>query len=133
MRTGFAIAAVFVGTLAQGAAPARASGDLEDALRLYENGSYVAAESQFRTLAAGGDARAAEIIGFMYALGPALYPGVPRSLPLAIQWFDAAARGGRPVGRYMACALQRQAGVRYPAPPHCFDWIAETGHPRLQP
>jgi TPR repeat protein len=128
MKTGIAMAVA--GLLALGAAPARASSDLEDALQLYESGRYVLAETRFRGLAAGGDARAAEILGFMYAHGPALYPGVPRNLNLAIQWFDAAARGGRPVGRYMACALQRQVGIRYLAPPHCFDWIAETGNPR---
>ena len=128
MRIEFTIMAACL--LSLGAAPAHASGDLEDALQLYESGSYVLAEGRLRGLATAGDARAAEILGFMYAHGPALYPGVPRNLNLAVRWFDAAARGGRPVGRYMACALQRQAGIRYPTPPQCFDWIAETGHPR---
>lgn len=125
-----AIAITVAGLIALGAAPAHASGVLEEALQLYESGSYVLAESRFVGLAVGGDARAAEILGFMYAHGPALYPGVPRNLILAIRWFDVAAKGGRPVGRYMACALQRQAGIRYPTPPQCFDWIAETGNPR---
>jgi TPR repeat protein len=128
MKTVIAVAAA--GLLSLSAAPACSSGVLEEALQLYESGSYVLAESRFVSLATGGDARAAEILGFMYAHGPALYPGVPRNLNLAIRWFDAAARGGRPVGRYMACALQRQASIRYPAHPQCFDWIAETGNPR---
>lgn len=130
MAIRFAIALVMV---LAGASHASATGDWEQAMESYEHGNYVRAESLLRPLARGGDARAAEILGFMYAHGPALYPGVPRNVSLAIQAFDAAARGGSAIGRYMTCALQRQAGVRYPVAPQCFDWIAETGHPRPRP
>jgi TPR repeat protein len=128
IRFAFAIATLFA-VLGH----ANAADSWEQAMESYEHGNYVRAESLLRPLARGGDARAAEILGFMYAHGPALYPGVPRNLTLAIQSFDAAARGGSAIGRYMTCALQRQAGIRYPAAPQCFSWIAETGNPRPRP
>jgi TPR repeat protein len=109
--------------------PGSASEDLEQALQLYENGNYVHAESRLRALARDGNARAAEILGFMYAIGPAVYPGVPRDPRSAIHWFDIAARGGRPVGQYMVCALRKQAGAVPAGAYRCFDWVAETGRP----
>jgi len=115
--------------LLAGASCASAAG-IEQAMRTYEEGNFVLAETQLRAVARNGDARAAEILGFMHAVGPALYPGVQRDLRSAIHWFDIAARGGRPAGRYMVCALQRQAGAAHPRAQGCFDWVAETGAPR---
>jgi hypothetical protein len=39
------------------------------------------------------------------------------------------ARGGRPVGRYMVCALRKHAGAPAQAAQRCYDWVAETGQP----
>lgn len=115
--------------LLAGAGCANAAG-IEQAMRTYEEGNFVLAETQLRAVAGNGDARAAEILGFMYAVGPTLYPGVQRDLHSAIHWLDIAARGGRPAGRYMVCALQRQTGATHPRAQGCFDWVAETGAPR---
>ena len=110
------------------AGPAGAT-DIEDAMYFYDSGHYVLALDRFRAAAAGGDARAQEILAFMYALGSAVYPGVPRDVGSAAYWFDIAARSGRPVSRYMACAMQRPA-MRANLPHlHCFDWVVETGRP----
>jgi TPR repeat protein len=43
----------------------------------------------------------------MYAIGPALYPGIWRSLSAAQNWFDKAARAGRPAAQYMHMAFMR--------------------------
>lgn len=110
-----------------------ASDEWEQAMQAYENGSYVEAERLLREPARGGNARAAEILGFMHAYGTVLYPGLPRNMKLATESFDAAAHGGSAVGRYMSCALQRQADIRDPGAPRCFAWIAETGSPEPQP
>jgi TPR repeat protein len=105
-----------------------AAGEMEQAMRYYEEGKYVLAEKHFRSLASDGNGRAAEILGFMHAIGPELYPGIPRDRRAALQWFDIAARSGRPVGQYMVCALRKQMGAG-PVASQCFDWVAETGRP----
>ena len=104
-----------------------AADDMEQAMEFFESGHYVHARDHLRAAARTGDARAAEILGFMYGFGPAMFPGVGRDLGAAEHWFDMAARGGRPVGRYMVCALRKHAGA--PAARRCFDWVAEVGRP----
>ena len=106
-----------------------AAGDVERAMEYYEKRNYSLARLHFISAAKAGDARAHEILGVMYALGPAVYPGVERDYLSAARHFDIAARSGRPVGRYMACALARRAPDGVPRPQYCFDWIAETGKP----
>jgi len=80
---------------------------MEDALLSYERGNYVDAEAKLLFAAQAGDAQAQEMLGLMYAFGAGVYPGVPRNLVAAALWFDRAARRGRPVARYMHCALAR--------------------------
>ena len=104
-----------------------AAGDMERAMEYYEKQNYSFARLHFISAAKAGDPRAHEILGVMYALGPAVYPGIVRDYQSAAHHFDIAARGGRPVGRYMACALARRSGEQRPQ--YCFDWIAETGKP----
>ena len=113
--------------LASGAAASNA--DLEEGMRHYENGNYAKAEQALRNASRAGEARAAEMLGFMYAFGPAYYPGVAQDTRAALGQFDLAARGGRPAARYMVCALRRQARPPAGAHDHCFDWVAETGQP----
>lgn len=108
--------------------PSRAS-DFEDAMQFYDSGRYVLAVDRFRAAAGHGDARAQEILGFMYALGSDTYPGVPRDLRSAAYWFDIAARNGRRVSRYMACAMRRGQFAEKLPHPRCFDWVAEAGKP----
>lgn len=106
-----------------------AAGDMERAMEYYERQNYSLARLHFISAAKAGDARAHEILGVMYALGPAVYPGVERDYPSAARHFDIAARSGRPVGRYLACALARRAADGIQKPQYCFDWVAETGKP----
>ena len=96
----------------------------------YESGQYALAVPPLQAAALAGDPRAQEILGFMYAMGGGLYPGVPRDSDAAQHWFDLAARGGQPVGRYADCAMRRD-GVRSlpPVRMKCFDWMADTASP----
>jgi len=103
------------------------AGDMEEAMDFFESGHYLNARDHLRAAARNGDARAAELLGFMYGFGSEMFPGIGRDPQAALYWFDVAARGGRPVGRYMVCALRQQAGAT--ARQHCFDWVAETGRP----
>ena len=106
-----------------------AGDDMAQAMEFFESGHYVHARDHLRAAARHGDARAAEILGFMYGFGPNMFPGVGRDLGAAAHWFDLAARGGRPVGRYMVCALRKHAGAPVQSAQRCFDWVAETGQP----
>lgn len=85
-----------------------ADGKVEDGLLAYENGRYVEAHKQLLVAANDGHAQAQEIVGFMYAFGPNLYPGVAQDLRSAALWFGRAAKGGRPVARHMECVLVRR-------------------------
>lgn len=102
---------------------------MEDAMQFYESGHYVHAVDRFRAAALAGNTQAQEILGFMYALGSDVYPGVPRDAKSAAHWFDIAARNGRPVSRYMACAMHSGATNAAMRSRHCFDWVAELGKP----
>jgi TPR repeat protein len=106
-----------------------AEDDMAQAMQFFERGHYVLARDHLRAAARDGDARAAEILGFMFGFGGEMFPGIGRDLGASVHWFDMAARGGRPVGRYMVCALRKHAGAPPQAAQRCFDWVAETGRP----
>jgi TPR repeat protein len=106
-----------------------AEDEMSQAMMFFESGHYVLARDQLRAAARNGDARAAEILGFMFGFGGPMFPGIGRDLAASEHWFDMAARGGRPVGRYMVCALRKQAGAPVLSARRCFDWVAETGRP----
>ncbi len=110
-------------------APAGANQGIEQAKRAYERGDYAAAHDRLIVSARKGDAEAQELLGFMYAFGPRLYPGVPLSPGISLQWLDRAARSGRPAARYLYCALARRERVSLPATAYCFDAIGESGEP----
>lgn len=122
---------MLLGTLfAFGVGVAPASATLEEAMQAYERGDYVKAQSELLVAARSGDSQAQELLGFMYAMGPELYPGTTRNLHAAAQWFDRAARSGRPAARYMHCALWRHESARPPVRDiYCFDRILQTGEP----
>jgi TPR repeat protein len=123
------IAAVLAAASLASAGNGIADDDRTQAMQFFESGHYVHALDRLRAAARNGDAGAAEILGFMYGFGGDTFPGVARDLSAATYWFDLAARGGRPVGRYMVCALRKRAGATALAPRQCFDWVAETGQP----
>ncbi len=94
--------------LALAVSPTIANSSAEDGLLAYENGRYVEAHKQLLVAANDGHAQAQEIVGFMYAFGPNLYPGVAQDLRSAALWFSRAAKAGRPVARHMECVLVRK-------------------------
>ena len=108
---------------------ARAEDDMAQAMQFFESGHYVLARDHLRAAARNGDARAAEMLGFMFGFGSEMFPGIGRDLAASEHWFDMAARGGRPVGRYMVCALRKHAAASVQSARRCFDWVAETGRP----
>jgi TPR repeat protein len=111
------------------AGSASATDDMDQAMQFFESGHYVLARDHLRAAARNGDARAAEILGFMFGFGSEMFPGIGRDLSASVHWFDMAARGGRPVGRYMVCALRKHTSVPPQAVQRCFDWVAESGQP----
>lgn len=94
-------------------ASAEASGHFERGFEHYEQSRYTAALADFRLAADAGDARAQEVLGFMYFHGARLYgSAVPESRSEAARWFGMAAGAGRPVAQYMVCVLaDRPAGT----------------------
>lgn len=120
--------ALVLGAIASIAARPASAADLEEAWSLYERGRYPEAEVKLVAAAEGGDARAQELLGFMYAFGPHVYPGIRRDLVAADQWFDRAARSGSPTARYLHCALTRRS-VELRRRELCFDRILHTGEP----
>jgi TPR repeat protein len=114
--------------IACAASRAASSGEREDARWLYEEGRYGEAQAKLVAIAQAGDADAQELLGFMYAFGPQLYPGVRRDLRVAQLWFDQAARRGRPVARYMYCALSQRSS-RQPSGRYCFDHVVDAVEP----
>jgi len=87
---------------------ARADGGLDDAMAAYERGSFLEAESMLLVAGHAGHPNAQELLGFMYSIGPDLYPGIWRSLTAARSWFERAARAGRPAAQYMHVAFTRR-------------------------
>ncbi len=87
---------------------AQAASPFDRAMDHYETGRYPQALIGLHEAAREGDARAQEVLGFMYLLGPSVYPGVPRDLRAATHWFDRAAGHGRDGSGFVLCALSRQ-------------------------
>lgn len=104
------------------------AGDIEEAMEYYDSGRYALAVDRFQAAAVAGDARAQEILAFMYALGSEMYPGVTRDMRAASHWFDLAAKNGRSVSRYMACAMRREETAAKVGS-LCFERVAEVGKP----
>ena len=91
--------------------PAAHAGDpgIDQAMEDYAHARYVKAEGALRVAAEHGDVRAQEILGFMYAFGPEVYPGIHYDRHEAAVWFGRAARAGSDSAQYMYCALTRHA------------------------
>jgi TPR repeat protein len=86
---------------------AQAAPELHGAMTAYERGSYLEAECMLLVAGHAGHPNAQELLGFMYAIGPSLYPGIWRSLMASKNWFERAAEGGRPAAQYMHAAFTR--------------------------
>ena len=93
--------------LAIAAKEARVAPGLEQAMAEYERGRFVEAEAILLAAAHSGHPHAQELLGFMYAIGPDLYPGIWRRLDAARNWFSRAAVGGRVAARKMHAAFTR--------------------------
>lgn len=98
----------------------------EEAKDAFERGLFPAAHNKLLLAAHYGDPAAQELVGFMYALGPQVYPGIKQDLVTATFWLSRAANNGRPAARHLYCAVVRQAlPTRKLGLLHCFD---ETTH-----
>jgi TPR repeat protein len=106
--------------------------DMEDAMEAYDNGHYPLAVELFEAAARAGNARAQEVVAFMYAQGDAMYPGVTRDARAAAYWFDLAGRNGRPVGSHMAWLMQREAPGAMPRGQKPLDRTAEASKRKTQ-
>jgi TPR repeat protein len=112
--------------LALAEAAARNAPGLEAAIAAYAKGDFLEAEALLLTSGHAGHAHAQEVLGFMYAIGPDLYPGIWRRMDAARNWFERAARGGRPAAQHMHVAFARRGVLQVraeiiaafsPAPP----------------
>jgi TPR repeat protein len=84
---------------------AAAEDDMATARRFLDAGRYTEAMYSLHAAADTGDAEAAETLALLYTYGAERFPGVARDPAAAAHWFEVAALGGRPVGRYTVCAL----------------------------
>jgi TPR repeat protein len=89
---------------------ARSAQGLDDALAACDRGDYLAAESLLLVAGHAGHPHAQELLGFIYAIGPDLFPGIRRSLSASQSWFERAAYAGRPAALCMHVAFM-QRGV----------------------
>jgi TPR repeat protein len=87
---------------------ARSEGALAEAMAAYDRSSFLEAETLLLVAGHAGHPNAQELLGFMYAIGPDLYPGIWRSLAASRSWFQRAARNGRPSAQYMHIAFTRR-------------------------
>ena len=87
IRAGPALAALIF-TLACGSVSA--TPELDEARHAYERGLFPAAHNKLLAAAYYGDASAQELLGFMYALGPHLYPGIKQDFVSAGFWLSRA-------------------------------------------
>lgn len=122
------IAAAFAFVTLAAAGTALAGDDMEQAMALFESGHYVDAQAHLRAAALGGDAHAAEILGFMYRFGSEMFPGAERDGNAAAYWFDLAARRDPSAGQRVACAPPEQAGTPANTTAHCLS-LTVSGQP----
>jgi TPR repeat protein len=85
---------------------ARSAPALEEAMAAYDRGNYLDAQCLLLLAAHWGNTQAQELLGFMYMIAPALYPGTWRNLGAAGNWFERAAEAGRPGSK---CRLPMRA------------------------
>lgn len=102
----FASAAVFAIAILVLPGSVLAGEAFDQGIEAYEDAKYSQAISHFRVAADAGDARAQEILGFVYLLGPTAYgAAIPGDREQAIHWFGRAAQGGREIARHVLCVI----------------------------
>jgi TPR repeat protein len=110
---------------------ARADDPFERGNKAYRESRYADALAHYQVAADGGNARAQEILGFMYMHGPSSYSaGVPRDREQAIYWFGRAAREGREVAQRMLCILSGRPGHAAADRVACASGTVATSTPR---
>jgi TPR repeat protein len=88
--------------------PTLAAADYQDAIQAYANGRYEEALTEFRRLAAEGDAKALYYVGFFYHNGF----GVPKDNAEAAKWFvKAAQKNDAQAQYYMGMLTAKGDGV----------------------
>lgn len=107
--------------------PASARADVKAGVDAWTQGDYDKAIGQWRPLANAGDADAQFNIGQAYKLGR----GVPKDIPLALEWFRKAAEHGHLRASDNYGLLLFQAGRRDEALPYLRK-SADRGEPRAQ-
>jgi cell division septation protein DedD len=125
MARKWALCAAAVAALSVGSGTAFA--DVRAGIEAWRAGNYEAAIREWRPLADRGDADAQFNLGQAYRLGR----GVPTNLPLALEWFEKAARQGHGQAEANLGLSLFQNNQRERAMP----WLrraAERGDPRAQ-
>lgn len=93
--------------LGAGVGAATAAQSVDDAMAAYDRGDYSTAVEQLRSAAELGDKQAAQLVGFIYAIGEPTYPGVQANANEAARWLAVAASESRPAARFVVCMLAK--------------------------
>lgn len=109
------------------AVKATAEDDMATARRFLDAGRYTDAMYYLQAAADTGDGEAAETLALLYTYGAERFPGIARDPAAAAHWFEVAALGGRPVGRYTVCALRAFADAQ--AVRQCLKEVAGHAQP----
>lgn len=88
-------------------ASAHAQG-MQQAMEHYDRQQFAAAQEALVVAAEAGVPGARDVLGFLYAAGPGLFPGALQDTREAVRWFGRSARDGSLVARHMACKLSRR-------------------------
>jgi TPR repeat protein len=117
---------LLIAILAFTASTAVAADSYQEGKLAYERGEYAKAEAKLHTAAQKGNQQAQELLGFMYAFGPQVYPGVRQDFRMAVTWLAKATGDDRPTARYMYCAVVRREAAGQLGRLHCFDDFADS-------
>ncbi|MET0365188.1 MAG: SPOR domain-containing protein [Sphingobium sp.] len=122
-----ALVGTIVATAAAAVAATPAAADVKAGVDAWQQGDYARAITEWRPLAAAGDADAQFNLGQAYKLGR----GVPVDLPIAMDWFRKASAQGHPRAADNLGLLLFQQGKREEALPFIRK-SAERGEARAQ-
>lgn len=100
------------------AAGAHAQG-MQEAMDHYGRQQFALAQEMLVAAAETGVPGARDVLGFLYATGPGLFPGAVQDTREAVRWFALSARDGSPVAQHMACKLSRRLNDAALQRQHC--------------
>ncbi|MFN0299689.1 MAG: hypothetical protein ACKVQU_04955 [Burkholderiales bacterium] len=95
------ILVMVAGAMLAVSAPLQARDAWTEAVQAFDAHDHGKALSAVRTAAAGGDARAQEVLALMLWHGEALYPGVQADRVESLEWFGRAAAVGSDVALHL--------------------------------